>query len=152
MTRHMSIQSVCLNCEERMMICLRVAMDWQIEIHILRAEHDTAQQKIPSALTVCDSNGRAFISYIIKSLFAIDLIDKGEFSQGVKSIIPLLGTDTESSKVSETTVQLQEALGRGYLKLGKLSEAEHVSMKALQNASTAKYNQLLELSNETMSK
>ena len=124
----------------------------QVEIHFLRGEHALAKQKITPALNVCDSNGRSFISYIIKSLYAIDLVGQGEYEKGVTSIIPLLGNDTNATKVSETTVQLQEALGRGYLHLGKLAEAEKVTAQALQNATNAKYDKALEMSNETMSK
>lgn len=122
----------------------------QVEINFLRGDRKTARALAPQAISICDQNERAFISLLIKSLLSVDLIDSGNYAEGIRTGIPLLAMFSESNKNSDYVTNLEEAIARAFLYQNRLVDAEHYGSQASNRAKQSNTVLLMEKTSETM--
>ncbi|MET3116902.1 diguanylate cyclase (GGDEF)-like protein [Undibacterium sp. GrIS 1.8] len=121
-----------------------------VEIKFLQGERLIARSLMHETEEICDLNGRAFISLIVKTLGVVDLIDSGNYLQGIDAGLPLLFEFSNTNQSADNATQLEEALARGYLNIGNLVLAERYGLVAYQHAKEAHVVQLMEKTSETM--
>lgn len=124
----------------------------QIEINFLLGRREIAHLLKSDALRICDKNGLTYISLLVKTLDAIDQIDSGMYSNGIKVGLPLLLEFSKTNQTSDYVTQLEEAIARAYLKNADLQLAERYGLQAYQHAQNSKVLQMMEKTSETMAK
>lgn len=122
----------------------------KVETNYARGDNVLARSLVPDAILACDVNKNQFMTLIVKALAAIDLIDSGNYVEGIATSLPLLQEFSVLSPDSDYAVQLQEALARAYLKTANLERAEHLGRQAYQRAQSGNALELQEKTSETM--
>ena len=129
---------------------LCVGLTDKVEINYQRGNSAAARSLVPDAIKACDANKNELFTLIVNSLSGIDLIDSGQYSNGIAASLPLLDQYAVLSNNSDYVTQLEEAVARAYLKTGNLDRAERFGLRAYQRAVSGKNLQLQEKVSETM--
>lgn len=122
----------------------------RIEINFLRGKSEQARPLLLDAINTCNASNRKVISLIVKAMAAIDLIDVGNFEQGLIAGLPLLLEFSKTNQTSDYVTQLEEAIARAYVRKGNMALAEHYALQAYQRAKSQNVVSLLEKTSETM--
>jgi diguanylate cyclase (GGDEF)-like protein len=105
---------------------------------------------VPQTVQACDASKEHMASLIVKSYVAIDLIDSGDYSNGIATSLPLVQQFLTVGTSSTWLAALEEALARAYLQTGNLERAEHFGTQAYQRAQLAKDLDWQEKTSETI--
>jgi diguanylate cyclase (GGDEF)-like protein len=127
-----------------------IGMADKIEINFLLDESKLARSLIPQAIQFCDAYGSKFITLIVKTLSAIDLINSRNDERDLNTALSLLGEFSNKNQTSNFVAKLEEAIARSYLKKNNLVQAERYGLQAYQHAKTSSIFQIVEKSSETM--
>jgi len=122
----------------------------KVETNYARGDNVLARSLVPDAILACDANKNQFVTLIVKTLAAIDLVDYGSYVKGIATSLPLLQEFSVLSPDSDYAAQLEEALARAYLKTGNTERAEHYGLQAYQRAQAGRVLLLQEKASETM--
>lgn len=127
-----------------------VGMTNMVETNFMWGKNEQARSLVPGAIQACDANKHQFLSLIVKTHAAIDLINSGNDSKGIANALPLLREYSILNNKSEYVTQLEEAIARAYLKSRNLERAEHYAEQAYQRARSTNVLSLQEKTSETM--
>ena len=127
-----------------------VGLSDKVEINFMRGNGAAARALTPDAIQACDANKNELFTLIVKTLSAIDLIDSGQYANGIATAVPLLDQYAVLSNNSDYVTQLEEAVARAYLKIGNMDRAERYGQRAYQRALSGKALQLQEKTSLTM--
>lgn len=128
--------------------CLGLAN--KVETNYMHGKHAVARGLVPAAVLACEAHKDQFLTLIVKSLVAIDLIDSGSHAQGIAAGLPLLQQFSVLGDESDYLAQLEEAIARAYLKAGNTERAEYYGFKAYQLGQRSRTLVLQEKTSETM--
>lgn len=121
-----------------------------VEIKFLKGDRRVARTLVPEGERICEKNGRPFIAQIIKMYGIVDLIDSGNYHQGIAAGLQLLKELKKSETASNYVIQLEDALARAYMLSGKFPQAELYGTQAFQHAKAGNDVLYMEKSNQTM--
>lgn len=127
-----------------------VGLTNKVETNYMRGNNALARSVVPDAILACDANKNEFLTLIVKTHAAIDVIDSGDYTKGIATSLPLLKQFSVLSKDSDYLTQLEEALARAYLQTGNTERAEHHGLQAYQRAQSSRVLVLQEKTSETM--
>ncbi len=127
-----------------------IASTNRAEIYMRLNQRPMARAQMREAVDFCDKNGRTYVSLIVKTLAAIDLIDNHEYQRGIAAGLPALHAFPSSMRDITYVSQLEDGLARAYLQTGQLAVAESYGLEAYQHAISQKLVQETEKSLETL--
>lgn len=127
-----------------------VGLTDKVELNFMRGDRQRARSLVPDAILACDANKNQFFTLIVKTDAAIDLIDSGEYANGIAAGLPLLQEYAVLSQSSDYLTQLEDAVASAYLKTGNVERAQHYGFQAYQRAQSGKVLLLQEKTSETM--
>ena len=122
----------------------------KVELHFKLGNDQVARALVPQAVAACDASKETLAALIVKSYAAIDLIDAGQYSNGIATGLPLVQQFLAIGTGSNWLAALEEALARAYLKTGNTERAEHFGTNAYQRAQSSKDLEWQEKTSETM--
>lgn len=124
----------------------------QVEILFAKGERRKARLIFPEATSVCQENDRKIMTRILQALAMIDLVDSGNYKQGIGAGLALVQEFQAASQNSDYLIQIQEALARAYLETGNLEAASKQALAAFELARNESNVNLFEKSSETLGK
>lgn len=105
-------------------ICLGLAD--RLNIQFKSGKGEAARAVLARTLQICNDSEYRFISQILRTSNAINLIDMGKYEQGVAQAEEVLQYYQQHNPTSDQVNRLKEALSRGYYQLGIYDKAfEH---------------------------
>nr|WP_315488925.1 GGDEF domain-containing protein [uncultured Rhodoferax sp.] len=116
----------------------------------MHSNQTVARGLVPTAILACEEHKDQFLTLIVKSLAAIDLIDSGSHTEGIAASLPLLQQFSVLGDESDYLARLEEAVARAYLNIGNTERAEHFGLKAYQLGQRSRVLILQEKTSETM--
>lgn len=122
----------------------------KVELNFKLGNSQIAQSLVPQAVLACDASKEHMASLIVKSFAAIDLVDSGQYAQGITASLPLVQQFQTVGTGSNWLAAVEEALARAYLKTGNMELAEHFGTQAYNRAQLAKDLVWQERTSETM--
>ena len=122
----------------------------KVETNYMRGNNTLARSLVPDATLACHANKNQFLTLIVKTLAAIDVIDSRDYASGIATSLPLLQEFSTFSQESDYVTQLAEATARAYLKTGNVERAEYYGLQAYQRAQSGRVLILQEKTSETM--
>ena len=120
------------------------------DIYVMLKQSSVANEHIKTAVEACDAINWHYISLIVESIGAIDLIENHHYQNGIDAGLTALKAFPESILNTKDATRLEESLATAYLHRGKLEEAEHFALMAYKTADSQKLAQQTEKSLETL--
>jgi diguanylate cyclase (GGDEF)-like protein len=123
----------------------------KVEINFLLDNKKTAHSLVPEAIRICDASDSQYISFIVKILSAIDLVNSND--ENIRENIGFLLHDvSEANAKSDYVTKLEEAVARSYFRKTNLEQAEYYGLRAYNRAKSQNVTSLMEISSETMAR
>ncbi|MDE2430953.1 MAG: GGDEF domain-containing protein [Burkholderiales bacterium] len=127
-----------------------VAIADLIEINFLKGNRQKGRSMLPDAKQVCSASNSNVIWLYVNAMAVKDLIDSGNYAQGIGAGLPLLSEFSKTEESSDYVTQLEESLARAYLNTGNLNKAERYGMSAYLHAKEKNVVELMERASTTM--
>ncbi len=124
----------------------------RVEIYFAKGERRKSRLILPEANEACQQGQHKFMTRILQALAMIDLVDSGNYKQGIGAGLGLVQEFQQSSQNSDYLIQIQEALARAYLEIGNLEAASKHAVAAFELARSESNVNLFEKSSETLGK
>lgn len=131
-------------------ICLGLAD--RLNIQFKNGKGDTARSAMARTLQICNDSEYRFISKILSAANAINLIDIGNFSDGVAEAEKVLQYYRQSNPQSDQVNLLEEALSRGYYQLNQLDLALAFAQRTVEQAKQSRSPFMLKKANLTLAR
>nr|WP_295786723.1 GGDEF domain-containing protein [Rhodoferax sp.] len=122
----------------------------KVETNYMRGNSALARSLVPNAISACEAFKNQFLTLIVKTHAAIDLIDSGNLATGITTSLALLQEYAVLNKDSEYLTLLQEALARAYLATYNFDRAEQYGFQAYERAQKDHVLILQEKTSQTM--
>lgn len=122
----------------------------KVETNYMRGNSVLARSLVPNAISACEAFKNKFLTLIVKTHAAIDLIDTGNLAKGITTSLTLLQEYAVLNNDSEYLTLLQEALARAYLATYNFERAEQYGFQAYQRAQRDHVLILQEKTSQTM--
>nr|WP_295769799.1 GGDEF domain-containing protein [Rhodoferax sp.] len=122
----------------------------KVETNYMRGNSALARSLVPNAISACEAFKNQFLTLIVKTHAAIDLIDSGNLATGITTSLALLQEYAVLNKDSEYLTLLQEALARAYLATYNFDRAEQYGFPAYERAQKDHVLILQEKTSQTM--
>lgn len=110
-------------------ICLGLAD--KLDIQFKQGNGDSARAALNRTIQICNDSDYRFVTQILLSANAVNLIDSGEYQQGIDKAMLILQRYLQNNAQSDQVNVLEEALSRGYFHIGEYDKAQLYAEKSL---------------------
>ncbi|MFZ6655897.1 hypothetical protein [Undibacterium sp. TJN19] len=121
-----------------------------VELNFLRGDVLRARSLMPEADASCKDHGMRLHTQILQAMATIDLINSGNFEQGIELGIPLVADFELLNHKTEYRLRLEESLCKAFMAKNDLKSAEKYGKFAFEHAKSSRSVEQIETSAETM--
>ena len=111
-----------------------------VELNYLQGNVQRARSSIPESDIACKNPELKLYRQILRAFSVIDLINTGNFKEGIKIGQPLAEEFIQFNNGTEYRIKLEEALCRAFIAEGDYKSAQKYGMLAYEHINSAKYS------------